>query len=152
MTLACLVVCFNLPLLSTLSVCISLLFWIHNGSSFLLSPKVSRNHCDYFRWSYPIWSIIINYDVNTLKGCSKMLQNKIRLHVKYLLNVKSLEIIWSSFLLLVLIKNAIKNAVTVVISLYMVSLENPENQNSEIAANTSESGTWMKLLISICVL
>ena len=72
--------------------------------------------------------------------------------MKYLLNVKSLEIIWSSFLLLILIKNAIKNAITVVISLYMVSLENPENQNSEIAANTSEACTWMKLLISICVL
>ena len=43
MTLACLVVCFNLPLLSTLSVCISLLFWIHNGCPFLLSPKLSRN-------------------------------------------------------------------------------------------------------------
>ena len=62
--------------------------------------------------------------------------------MKYLLNVNSLEIIWSSFLLLILIKNAIKNAITVVISLYMVSLENPENQNSEIAANTSEAGTW----------
>ena len=35
-------------------------------------------------------------------------------------------------------KSAIKN---VVISLYMVSLENPENQNSEIVANTSEAGT-----------
>ena len=66
-----------------------------------------------------------------------MLQNKIRLHVKYLLNVKSLEIIWPSFLL-ILIKNAIKNAITVVISLYMVSLENPENLNSEIAANPSD--------------
>ena len=55
-------------------------------------------------------------------------QNKIRLHVKYLLNVNSLEIIWSSFLLLILIKNAIKNAVK----------ENPENQNSEIAANINE--------------
>ena len=68
-------------------------------------------------------------------------QKKIRLHVKYLLNVSSLEIIWSSFLLLILIKNAIKNAVTTVIILYMVCLENPENQNSEIAANTSEAGT-----------
>ena len=77
----------------------------------------------------------------TLKGCSKMLQNKIRLQVKYLLNVYSLEIISSRFLLLILIKNAIKNAVTAVIILYMVSLENPENQNSEIAANTSEAGT-----------
>ena len=69
--------------------------------------------------------------------------------MEYLLNVKSLEISWSSFLLLTLIKNAIKN---VVIGLYTVSLENPENQNSEIAANTSEACTWMKLLISICVL
>ena len=33
----------------------------------------------------------------------------------------------------------------------MVNLENPENQNSEIAANTSEAGTWVKLLISICI-
>ena len=63
------------------------------------------------------------------------MQNKIKLHVKYLLNVNSLEIIWSSSLLLILIKNAIKNAVKAVISLYMVCLENPENQNSEIAAN-----------------
>ena len=69
-----------------------------------------------------------------------MLQNKVRLHVKYFLNVKSLEIIWSSFLLLILTNNAIKNAITVVISLYMVSLENHENQNPEIAANTSEAG------------
>ena len=69
-----------------------------------------------------------------------MLQNKVRLHVKYLLNVKSLEIIWSSFLLLILTNNAIKNAITVAISLYMVSLENHENQNPEIAANTSEAG------------
>ena len=74
-------------------------------------------------------------------------QNKIRLQVKYLLNV-----IWSSFLLLILIKNAIKNAVVAFISLYMMGLENPENQNSEIAANTSEAGTWLKLLISICIL
>ena len=41
MTIACLVVCFNLPLLSTLSVC--LLFWGHNGCPLLLSPKLSRN-------------------------------------------------------------------------------------------------------------
>ena len=40
-----------------------------------------------------------------------------------------------------MIKNAFKNAVTAVISLHMVSLENPENQTSEIAANTSEAGT-----------
>ena len=64
------------------------------------------------------------------------MQNKIRLHVEYLLNV-----IWSSFLLLILIKNAIKNALVAFISLYMMSLENPENRNSEIAANTSEAGT-----------
>ena len=44
----------------------------------------------------------------------------------------SLEIIWFSFLLLILIENAIKNAVTAIISLYMVCLENPENPNSEI--------------------
>ena len=40
-----------------------------------------------------------------------------------------------------MIKNNIKNAVTTVFSLFMVSLENPENQNSEIAANTSDAGT-----------
>ena len=39
-----------------------------------------------------------------------------------------------------MIKNAIKNAITVVISSYMVCLENLENKNSEIAANTSEAG------------
>ena len=44
-----------------------------------------------------------------------MLQNKIRLHVKYLLNAKGLEIIWSSFLLLILI--IIKSAITVIIRL-----------------------------------
>ena len=38
-------------------------------------------------------------------------------------------------------KNAIKNDVTAVASLYMVNLENPENENSEIAANTSGAGT-----------
>ena len=54
---------------------------------------------------------------------------------------KSVEITRSSFLLLILIKNTIKNAITVVIISYMVSLENPENQNSEAAANTSESVT-----------
>ena len=75
-------------------------------------------------------------------------QNKIRLHVKYLLNVDSLEIIWSGFLLLISTKNAIKNAFAAVISLYMVCVENPKNQNSEIAANTN---TWMKLLIWICI-
>ena len=68
-------------------------------------------------------------------------KNKIKLHEKNLLNVNSLEIILSSFLLLILIKNAIKNAVTAVISLHMVSLKNLENQNSEIAANTSEAST-----------
>ena len=60
--------------------------------------------------------------------------------MKYLLNVNSLEIIWF-ILLLILIKNAIRNAVKAVISLYMLYLENPENQNSEIAANTGETGT-----------
>ena len=34
-----------------------------------------------------------------------------------------------------------KNAVAAVISLHIVCLENPENQNSEITANTSEVGT-----------
>ena len=78
------------------------------------------------------------------------MQNKIRPHVKHLLRVNSLEIIWSSFLLLILIKYAIKNAVTAVISIRMVWLENTEN--SEIAADTSEDGTWLKLLIWICIL
>ena len=50
-------------------------------------------------------------------------------------------IIRSSFLLLLLIKNAIKNAVIAVASLYMVNLENPENENFEIEANTGEAGT-----------
>ena len=67
-------------------------------------------------------------------------QNKVRLRVKYLLKVNSIEIFWSKFLLLIFLKNAIKNAVTAVISLYMVCLESPENQNSEIAPNTSEAG------------
>ena len=49
-------------------------------------------------------------------------QNKIRLHVECFLKVNSLEIIWSVFLLSILIKTAIKNAVNVVISLHMVSL------------------------------
>ena len=45
-------------------------------------------------------------------------QNKaIGLQVKYLLNINSFESIWSSFLLITLIKNAI--------CLYMVILENP---------------------------
>ena len=34
----------------------------------------------------------------------------------------------------------------------MVSIENPENQSSEIAANTSEASTSLELLISICIL
>ena len=59
--------------------------------------------------------------------------------MKYLLNVDSLEIVWSSFLLLILIKNDIKNAIIAIFSLYMVCLENPENQNFEIAVNTSEA-------------
>ena len=49
-----------------------------------------------------------------------------------------------------MIKYAIKNAVTAVISIRMVWLENTEN--SEIAADTSEDGTWLKLLIWICIL
>ena len=48
MTLACLVVCFNLLLLSTLSVCTSLLFWIHNGCPFLLLPELSQNALQLF--------------------------------------------------------------------------------------------------------
>ena len=35
----------------------------------------------------------------------------------------------------------LKIAVTAVISLYIVSLENPEIQNSEIAGKKSETGT-----------
>ena len=80
------------------------------------------------------------------------MQNKIRLYVKYLPNVNSLEIIWSSFSLLIFIKNTIKNAVAAVISLCMVCPENSENKNFEIAANTSEVGTWLKYLIWICIL
>ena len=72
--------------------------------------------------------------------------------MKYLPNGNSLEILWSSFSLLIFVKNAIKDAVTAVLSLCMVCLKNPENQNSEIAANTSEAGTWLKLLIWICIL
>ena len=34
----------------------------------------------------------------------------------------------------------------------MMSLEDSENQNSEVVANTSEADTWMELLISICIL
>ena len=83
---------------------------------------------------------MIKYLLGMFKNL-RHVQNKIRLHVKYLLNVKSLKIISSRFLLLLLIKNAIENAVTAVISSYMVRIENPENQNSEIAANTSEAGT-----------
>ena len=45
----------------------------------------------------------------------------------------------------------LKNTVSIV-SLYIVNLENPENQNYEIAANTSKAGTRIKLLISICIL
>ena len=40
-----------------------------------------------------------------------------------------------------LLKGLVKNAVTTIISLNMVSLENLENQNFEIAANTVEAGT-----------
>ena len=64
------------------------------------------------------------------------------LHVKYLLNINSLKIIRSSFLLLLLFKSAIKMLLrSAVVSIYMANLENPENQNYEIAANTSEAGT-----------
>ena len=42
---------------------------------------------------------------------------------------------------MILIKNIIKNAVNAVISLCIVSLENPENQNSEIGASTNEAAT-----------
>ena len=65
---------------------------------------------------------MIKYLLGMFKNL-RHVQNKIRLHVKYLLNVKSLKIIWSSFLLLLLIKNAIKNAATAVISSYMVGIE-----------------------------
>ena len=41
----------------------------------------------------------------------------------------------------------LKKAVTAVIGLYMVCQKNPENQNSEIAANTSEAGTSIKVPI-----
>ena len=44
-----------------------------------------------------------------------------------------------------MIKNAIKIAVTAIVSLHMVCQENPENQNSKIAANANEAGTWIKL-------
>ena len=60
-----------------------------------------------------------------------------RLQVKYLISMNKLEIISCSFLLLILLKNSSSASY----HLYMVSLENPENQNSEIAANTSETGT-----------
>ena len=79
-------------------------------------------------------------------------QDKIRLHVKYLLNVNSLEVIWSSFLLLLLIKNAIKKAATALSVYIWRSQKNPEKQNSEIVAYTSEAGIWRKLLIPICIL
>ena len=71
-----------------------------------------------------------------------MLQNKIRLHLKKYNKIRlQFRDYLISFLLLILIKNAIKNAITVIIGLYMVYLENPENQNSEIAANTSDTCT-----------
>lgn len=38
------------------------------------------------------------------------------------------------------------------IRLYMVSLQNPDYQNSEIVENTREAGAWMKLLILFCIL
>ena len=75
-------------------------------------------------------------DAQKCSTCAK--QNKT---ARDIFAVNNLEIIWSSFLLLILITNAIKDAVTAVISLCMVCLENPENQNSEIVANTSEAVT-----------
>ena len=51
-----------------------------------------------------------------------------------------------------MIKNSIKNVVTDVVSFYTVHLENSENPNFETVKNTSEAGTLMKLLISICTL
>ena len=79
---------------------------------------------------------ISSSDVQKCSTCAK--QNKT---AREIFAVNSLEIIRSSFLLLILIKNAITNIVTANISLHMVCLENPENENSEIAANTSEAGT-----------
>ena len=56
------------------------------------------------------------------------MQNKIRLHVKYVLNINSLQITCPSLeFLLILIKNAIKDGISDVISLYMVSLESLAN-------------------------
>ena len=39
--------------------------------------------------------------------------------------------------------------VELVISLYVASLENPENQNSEIAANTTGAGTSRNCTITL---
>ena len=73
MTLACLVVCFNLQMLSTLSICISLLFSIHNGCPFLLSPKLKLEiYCNYFGRSYPIWSINVHRVLNGLSKYSNV--------------------------------------------------------------------------------
>ena len=70
------------------------------------------------------------------------MQNKIKLHVKYVLNINSLQITCSSLeFLLILIKNAIKDDISDVISLYMVSLESLSNWKSEIAASRNKSGT-----------
>ena len=70
------------------------------------------------------------------------MQNKIKLHVKYVLNINSLQITCSSLeFLLILIKNAIKDGISDVISLYMVSLESLSNWKSEIAASRNKSGT-----------
>ena len=46
----------------------------------------------------------------------------------------------------------VKNPVTAVVSLYMVNLENLENQNSEVAVNTIKVDFLMKLPILICIL
>ena len=75
------------------------------------------------------------------------------LHVKYFPTVNSLEIIWSSFVLSILIKNA--KMLLLLLPVYVSCIENPENQNSEIAANTGEVSTLLKLvklLIWICIL
>ena len=58
--------------------------------------------------------------------------NKIRLHEKNLLNLNSLGIISPRLSVIILVKNVFKIAFTTIISLYMVSLENPANENSQI--------------------
>ena len=58
--------------------------------------------------------------------------NKITLHEKYLLNLNSLGIISPRLSVIILVKNIFKIDVTTIISLYMASLENPANENSQI--------------------